>query len=139
MSNRPSVGVGVIVTKDEEVLLIKRQGMHGYGCWCPPGGHVEYGETFEECARREALEETGIEVGTVAFRAVTNNVFLEESKHSVTIWFEGQYVAGEPTITAPREISEVGWFAWDELPEPHFLPWRSWLEGETYPPTIQTS
>ena len=139
MSNRPKVGVSVIVTKDEKVLLLKRQGSHGNGSWAPPGGHIEYGESLEECARRETLEETGVEIGEITFRAITNDLFEEEGKHYITVWLEGQYLSGEPTINSPRETSEIGWFAWDMLPEPYFLPWKNWLEGNTYPDIVQVS
>lgn len=50
-----------------------------------PGGHLEYGESFAECAKREVLEETGLEVGNVKFLAATNDVF-GEGKHYVTIF-----------------------------------------------------
>jgi 8-oxo-dGTP diphosphatase len=137
MPNRPGVGVSVIITKNAKVLLLKRQGSHGDGCWAPPGGHIEFGESLEDCARRETLEETGVEIGKVEFRAITNDVFETEGKHYVTIWVEGQYVAGEAKINSPRETSAMGWFAWDALPEPHFLPWKNWLEGNTYPARVQ--
>ena len=58
VSRRPQVGVGVLITKDDLVLLMKRQNSHGDGTWAPPGGHLEYGETPEECAMRETQEET---------------------------------------------------------------------------------
>ncbi len=53
---RPKVGVGVIVVKEGKVLLLQRKNSHGSGTWCFPGGHLEYGESLEECAKREVLE-----------------------------------------------------------------------------------
>jgi 8-oxo-dGTP diphosphatase len=50
-----------------------------------PGGHLEYGESFAECAKREVLEETGLEVGNIKFLVATNDVF-GEGKHYVTIF-----------------------------------------------------
>jgi len=50
-----------------------------------PGGHLEYGESFAECARREVLEETGLEVGNFKFLVATNDVF-SEGKHYITIF-----------------------------------------------------
>ena len=61
MPEHPRVGVGVIVTKADRVLLIKRKGVHGQGTWSTPGGHLEYGESPEGCAARETLEETGVD------------------------------------------------------------------------------
>ena len=62
MPEYPRIGVGVIVTKGDRVLLIKRKGAHGQGTWSTPGGHLEYGESPEECAARETAEETGVDI-----------------------------------------------------------------------------
>jgi 8-oxo-dGTP diphosphatase len=50
-----------------------------------PGGHLEYGESFADCAKREVLEETGLEIGEVKFLVATNDVF-GEGKHYITIF-----------------------------------------------------
>lgn len=133
MSKRPQVGIGTIVTKDDQVLLMKRKNAHGDGTWSPPGGHLEYGESFEECAMRETLEETGVVTADLTFRAVTNDVFEAEGKHYITIWLEGSYVSGEARINAEYEMSEVSWFSWDALPEPLFLPFANLLAGRCSP------
>jgi 8-oxo-dGTP diphosphatase len=54
--NRPKVGIGVFIFKDGKFLMGCRKGTHGAGTWSVPGGHLEFGESFEECAEREALE-----------------------------------------------------------------------------------
>ncbi len=119
--------------KDNQVLLMQRKHSHGDGTWSTSGGHLEYGESFDACAVREVQEETGVTITDVAFRAITNDVFEEESKHYITIWMEGKYVSGEPTIHAPQEMSAVGWFSWDALPEPLFLPLENLLAGQCHP------
>jgi len=48
MGGRPYIGVGVCVVKDGKVLLGKRQNAHGDGCWCFPGGHLEFKESIEK-------------------------------------------------------------------------------------------
>lgn len=133
VTTRPQVGVGVIVTKDNQVLLIRRKHSHGEGTWSMPGGHLEYGESLEACAIREVYEETGVIIANVAFRAITNDVFEEERKHYITVWMEGRYVSGEPMMHAPQEMSAVGWFSWDFLPEPLFLPLENLLAGRCHP------
>ncbi len=133
MSGVPQVGVGVIVRKGTEILLLKRHGVHGAGSWSTPGGHLDFGESPEECAIREALEETGVKVGSVRFRCLTSDVFAAEGKHYVTLWMEAEYQSGEPTVRAGYEASEVAWFRLDELPEPLFLPFQQLLEGSCYP------
>ena len=57
---RPKVGIGVLIVKDGKILLGERIGAHGSGLFALPGGHLEFGETFEETARREVEEETGL-------------------------------------------------------------------------------
>jgi len=132
------VGVGLIIRRGDQVLLIRRQNAHGAGSWSPPGGHLDVGETFEQCAVREAREETGVDVDTVRFVAVTNDVFEPEGRHYVTVWLEGEYLAGEPAVRSTRELSDVRWFPWDRLPEPLFLPLENLLAGRGYPAARST-
>lgn len=113
---------------------MKRRNSHGDGTWSNPGGHLEYGETPEECAIRETQEETGVTIADVTFRAITNDLFEAQGKHYITIWMEGRYVSGEPTINSQREMSEVGWFSWNALPQPLFLPLENLLAGRSFPP-----
>lgn len=129
----PRVGVGVIITKDQQVLLLRRKHVHGAGTWSTPGGHLDFGESLEECAIREVREETGLDIGAVRFRAITNDVFVAEGRHYITIWMEGRWSAGDPIVAAPYESSEIGWFAWDALPQPLFLPFQHLLDGQWYP------
>jgi len=72
---RPSVGVGVIICRNDTVLIGKRLSDHGKGVRSFPGGHLEYGESLEECARRETAEEAGVEISKVHFADVTNDIF----------------------------------------------------------------
>ena len=59
MKPKVRVGVGVYIRKEDKILMGKRIGAHGNSTWCPPGGHLEYGEEIEFCAIREVEEETG--------------------------------------------------------------------------------
>jgi 8-oxo-dGTP diphosphatase len=133
MDQRPQVGTAIIITRDNKILLMKRKGLHGHGTWSTPGGHLEFGETPEACAAREAKEEVGLDVVDIHFRAVTNDVFQETGKHYITIWMDGK-AASEPVIAAEREVSEFGWFAWDALPQPLFLPLENLVKKNSYPP-----
>ena len=71
---RPKVGIGVLVIKDGKILVGKRKGAHGEGQYAWPGGHMEYMESFEQCAKREVMEETGIEIENVRFLRLMNFV-----------------------------------------------------------------
>ena len=81
MNPEPRVGVAILVTKENQVLLMKRKGIHGHGTWSTPGGHLEFGESPEQGAAREAKEEVGLDVVDIRFRAVTNDLFEETGKH----------------------------------------------------------
>jgi len=128
------VGVAVLITRDDRLLLIRRQGSHGAGTWATPGGHLDFGETPEQCGIREVREETGLDVAGLAFVAITNDLFENEQKHYITIWMETQQVVGEPTIAEPREMTEIGWFRRDAMPRPLFLPLAFLVSGDSYPP-----
>jgi 8-oxo-dGTP diphosphatase len=133
MAKQPGVGVGVIVTKGDRVLLLRRRHVHGSGTWSTPGGHLDYGESPEDCAVREVKEETAVDITRIEFRAVANDFFEAEGRHYVTLWFQAEHLSGEADVAAPQEMAEVGWFRWDELPRPLFLPFRNLLGGRCYP------
>jgi len=78
------------------------------------------------------MEETGIEVENVRFRAITNDLFEDEQKHYLTVWMEADVRSGEARPNAPHEMTEVAWFSWDRLPEPLFLPFENLLSGHCY-------
>jgi len=129
----PRVGVAAIIEKNGQVLLVKRKNAHGAGSWAVPGGHLEFGETPEECAIRETREEVGIEITDVRFVAMTNDIFLEEGRHYITIWMRGTHNSGEPRIAADFEVAEVGWYDWKALPSPLFIPLDNLLSQRGYP------
>ena len=134
MNQETKVGVAIIITKNDQVLLMKRKGIHGMGTWSTPGGHLEFGEAPEQCASREAKEEVGLDVVDIRFRAVTNDIFEISGKHYVTIWMEGKTILNEPVIAAEDEVAEIGWFAWDSLPNPLFLSLENLIKANSYPP-----
>ena len=133
-TNQPRVGVAAIIVRNNRVLLIRRKNVHGAGSWSTPGGHLDFGETPEQCAIRETQEEVGIEIKDVQFIAVTNDFFEASEKHYITLWMVGTYVSGEPKIAADYEVAEVGWFDWESLPSPLFIPFENLVNQRSYPP-----
>ena len=133
MSQEPKVGVAII-TQEDQVLLMKRKGVHGTGTWSTPGGHLDFGETPEQCAAREAKEEVGLDVIDIRFRSITNDIFDQQGRHYITIWMNGKSTSGEPTIAAEKEVAEIGWFAWNAFPQPLFLALENLLKENSYPP-----
>lgn len=116
------VGVGVILTRRDSVLIGRRRGVHGAGTWALPGGHLEFGETVETCARREALEETGLVVEKIEPASFTDDYFEQEGRHYVTLFVQATGFTGEPRNLEPELCDGWHWRRWDDLPEPLFLP-----------------
>ena len=79
---------------------------------------MESGETLEECARREAKEELGVEVGGLRYLCLSN--IIAYGKHYVDIEFVGDIGSQEPHLVEPEGFSESGWFPIDHLPQPLF-------------------
>lgn len=119
---RPSVGIGVFVFKDNRFLMGRRIGSHGKDTWSVPGGHLEFGETFEECAAREVMEETGVKIKNVRFYTTVNNIFYDENHHSVTIFMFSDWAGEKPKVTEPDKFVDIGWYDFKNLPKPLFLP-----------------
>ncbi|KAJ5737997.1 hypothetical protein N7493_001152 [Penicillium malachiteum] len=114
----PRVGVALfIVRPDGKFVLGRRMGSHGAGTWALPGGHLEHGESFEECAVRETKEETGLDVLNVEYITATNDVMVAEKKHYITIFLKGVVSdpAAEPEILEPNKCAGWRWSSWDEM------------------------
>ncbi len=125
MEARPQVGVGIFIWKNGKFLMGKRKGAHGTDTWSVPGGYIEYGESWTEAARREVFEETGMKIKNVRFVTSTNNVFPHESKHTITIWLDSDWVSGKPKIKEPDKFVEQEWRSFNTLPKPLFEPcWK---------------
>ena len=122
MPKRPLIGVAVIVIKDDKVLLGKRKNAHGHGTWAFPGGHLEFNESIEDCARREVFEETGIRLKNVRYGPYTNDIFDREAKHYVTLFVLADYDTGVPTVREPHKCEEWQWHRWPPQVKPLFLP-----------------
>lgn len=126
--NIPKVGIGVLIFRDGKVLLGKRKGAHAAGVYGGPGGHLEYLESFAECAKREAREEAGIEIDNIRFLCLTN--FKDYApKHYVDIGLAAEWVAGEPKILEPEKCEGWGWYDLDELPMPLFGVDKNYFES----------
>jgi len=128
--NRPGVGVAVFIIRDHKFLMLKRAGKHGRGTWTVPGGWIEGGETFDQTSKREVKEEVGVTIKNIRPAGITNNIFKEESVHSITVWMVAYLKSGEPEIMEPEKISELKWCDFDSLPEPLFLPWEELLKSK---------
>jgi 8-oxo-dGTP diphosphatase len=125
---RVGVGVGVMLLKKGKMLLGRRHGdpgkapgnLSGPGTWSMPGGKLEFGESFEEAAGRETLEESGIRLKSMRVIGVNND--RDGDAHFVTIGLLSEEFDGEAAVMEPDKMTEWGWFALDSLPEPLYSP-----------------
>lgn len=117
----PRVGIGVMIQNENgQILLGQRKSSHGTGEWCFPGGHYEFGETVFETAKRETMEETGLEVNEFELISVADEMrYIEtDDKHYLNIGVKAAYSGGEPKLMEPDKCVEWKWFDLDSLPEP---------------------
>ncbi len=127
-NNEPKVGVGVMIFKNGKVLLGKRRSSHGSGEYAWPGGHMEHMESFDECARREVMEEAGIEIGNIRFLRLLN--FKDYApKHYVDIGLIADWKSGEPQIMEPEKCESWDWYDLDNLPQPLFKALPTYFES----------
>lgn len=121
-SQIPRIGIGVFIidSKTHKFILGKRKGSHGAGTWALPGGHLELHESFETCAVREVLEETGLQITDVHYLTATNSPRIDGNKHYVTVFVTARRTDedAEPQLLEPNKCEGWKWVAWDD-----FLGW----------------
>ncbi|MBM3508854.1 MAG: NUDIX domain-containing protein [Alphaproteobacteria bacterium] len=125
--SRPFVGVGAVVFKGADVLLIQRGKPPRQGQWSLPGGLQRVGETVFEAGVREVREETGLTVEPIALIDVVDSITRDENgrpQYHYTLvdilaeWRAGEAVAGD-------DAAAVAWTALDDLAR-----FRLWSESE---------
>ena len=128
--DRPKVGVGVALFRGGRILLGKRKGAHGAGEWSVPGGHLEAGESFEDCCAREVLEETNLVINNVRpLPYFTNDIFKKEDLHYVTLFFQADIVNLHVLKNMePEKCEEWGWFDTEDPPKPLFGPLKQLMK-----------
>lgn len=135
IKKKVGAGFGVMLLRDGKILLGQRHAdpekasseLHGEGTWTMPGGKFEFGESFEEGAKREVREETGIELDEVKVFCVNND--RSTDAHFITIGFLSESFQGEPKVMEPDEIVKWEWFDLNNLPTPLFLPSAKAIEN----------
>jgi 8-oxo-dGTP diphosphatase len=115
----PVVAVGAVVFKSNCVLLVRRGKAPAEDLWAIPGGSVEIGETLQQAAEREILEETGIKIRAGKPIYIFDVIDRDEDEkirfHYVIIDLAADYVSGEPA--AGDDAAEARWISAHELNE----------------------
>ncbi len=112
---KPSVTADGIVTRGNEILLIKRGAEPFKGNYALPGGFLDYGERLEECVVREVLEETGLSTRIVDLVGVYSSPDRDPRGHFVTAVYHLEPVSG--TVRAGDDASDAEWVPMDKLPK----------------------
>jgi len=113
----PRVAVGAVVIKDEAVLLVKRGKAPSDGKWAIPGGSVELGETLQQAAEREILEETNIRI--LAGEPVYTFDFIERDRegairfHYIIVDLAAKYLDGE--LKPGDDAAQAAWIPFKDL------------------------
>ena len=97
---RPHIGVGVMMVRDNHLLLIKRKYNPDAGYWSIPGGHLDLGERVEHAAVREAHEETGFKTKITKLAGIINKIMYDDDGkleyHYVLINYFVEQIEGDP-------------------------------------------
>jgi 8-oxo-dGTP diphosphatase len=113
----PIVTVGTIIRQGDRLVLIRRGKEPSRGLWTFPGGAIELGESLQEAARREAREETGLDVRIGEVATVVDNVVRDDAGrvryHYVIVDFLAEPRGG--TLQPGTDVSEARWFRLSEL------------------------
>ncbi len=114
---RPLVGVGAVVFKGDDVLLVRRGHPPAEGTWAFPGGLVELGESSAEAVRREVREECGISIEPVDLAGVFEPIVIDEDGriryHYVVLDFLARYVEGD--LKAASDVWEARWVPQEQI------------------------
>lgn len=108
----PKIVVGSVVVADGRVLMCRRAIEPRKGFWTLPAGYMELGETLEEGAAREALEEAK---ATIAIEGILG-VFSIARIGQVQVIFRARFADDPASFGAGEESLEVALFAWEDIP-----------------------
>lgn len=120
-------GVGVLVMRQGKVLIGQRLSPHGFGTWSTPGGKPQSGESYQECAIRELLEETGLRGTSPRIIGESIDGFSSSRVVFRTTFVQVEAGDGAPYAREPDKTPAWLWRGLTELPAPLFAPVRSLL------------
>jgi ADP-ribose pyrophosphatase YjhB (NUDIX family) len=115
----PGVGAGLVILRDDgRVLLCRRIKAPEADFWNIVGGKVDPMEPSSAAARREAQEETGLTIGKVELLCTVEEIIEADRQHWVSLIYVTRDFVGEPTLTEPDKLSDIGWFDPKDPPQP---------------------
>ena len=130
---RPKVGIAVyILNKNYQVLFTLRKSVVGAGRWCPPGGHLEYGEELLDCVKREVAEEVNLTIDKAELWAVNNNIMVDPPRHYVNLDFVATKWIGHELNRELEKCEKIEWFSLNNLPKPLLEPTENFFKQNPF-------
>lgn len=116
MAARPRIRAAVLLVQEGSVLLVRhRKGGRTY--WLLPGGGVEFCEPAPEAARREVLEETGLEVEVQGLAMVAETIAPDRSRHLLHLVFHGRLTGGTLCVGQEERLAEARFVPLEQVPD----------------------
>ena len=131
---KPGIGVGIMILKDNKILLGLRNPdkvkasseLQGQGTWTMPGGKVEFMEKLIDAAKRELEEETSLIANKLDLLCISDD--MTDTAHYVTVGFIVREYKGEVKTMEPETILEWKWFSLDNLQENLYNPSKKCID-----------
>jgi ADP-ribose pyrophosphatase YjhB (NUDIX family) len=117
----PQIGVGVLILDGSDRISRSPEA----GCWSIVGGKLNFLESLESCAMREAEEEVGVTIQIERLLCVTDHLLPDENQHWVSPAFLARIVNGVARNCEPEKIGEIRWFSLHQLPKNLAMPARN--------------
>lgn len=131
---QPRVRVAVVLPQGDRLLMVRhRKGDNRY--WLLPGGGLDYGETFEQCAAREVREETGLEIEAKRVLYISEAICPEGTRHIVNVFMLGEIKGGALQVGDEEILDGAEFVSFEDLPGLTLYPaiqetlLASWREG----------
>lgn len=114
--NKRILGFGVVIIKDQKVLLGYQTRSYEEPCWAFPGGKVDDEETINQAVIREVKEECGLEVSEIEFITFFEDIF-QDTTHVISLVVKVNNFQGQPKVLEPEKCQKWEWFDVDDIPE----------------------
>ena len=117
--NQP-LGTGIIVLRDQHILVGKRKNAYSAGSYGLPGGRVELGQSLMETAKRELYEETGLVATTIEYLGCVRE--FQQEKDFIHFAYVCTEFEGEPETKEPEKCEGWEWVSVDTITDLDLLP-----------------
>lgn len=124
MAKEIRVRIAVVIPRGNEILLV-RHVKKGRTYWLVPGGGLDFGETIDDCARREVKEETNLDIKLLKLLFISESVSVEHERHLMNLTFLGQ---------ASNSYDDIKVLLDDRVQEARFVPVEKIDKIELHPP-----